>query len=393
MQTANEITYLDNNATTALDPVVLETMLPWLQSSGYGNPSSPYSIGKKARKAVETAREQVVSLLNASASEILFTSCGTESINAAILAACNYDPDRRHVITSAVEHSATLKLCEHLARRGYQITYLPVDSEGRLSAADVQKAITDETALVTLLWANNETGVLFPIEEIAAVCQAEKVPLHLDAVQAVGKIPIDVEALGVSMLSLSGHKLHAPKGIGALYVNKRFRFIPLLRGSQENERRGGTENVASIVALGKSSELAKVHFTDEQERVRALRDRFENAILKNIPDTRVNGSTEFRLPNTSNIHFDGVESEGVLMLLDDAGICCSAGSACTTGSVTPSHVLTAMGKTPTEARSSLRFSFGRLNTESHVDHAIATLPAVIEKLRTLNPAGQVVIQA
>ncbi|MFV0337681.1 MAG: cysteine desulfurase NifS [Chthoniobacterales bacterium] len=392
MQT-DDITYLDNNATTALDPEVLKTMLPWLQAAGYGNPSSPYTIGKKARNAVEQARQQIADLLNASSAEILFTGSGTESINSAIQSACNYDPDRRHIITTAVEHSATLKLCEHLARRGYQITYLPVDSQGRLNPADLQNAITDETALVTLLWANNETGVLFPIKEIAAICQAEKIPLHIDAVQAVGKIPIDVEALGVSLLSLSGHKLHAPKGVGALYVNKRYRFTPLLRGSQENGRRGGTENVASIVAFGKSCELAKTHLVHEQETVRKLRDRFEKAILSNVPGTQINGSTEHRLPNTTNIHFDGVESEGVLILLDDAGICCSAGSACTTGSVSPSHVLTAMGLTPTEARSSLRFSLGRLNTDHDINHAIATLPTIIAKLRSMNPAGQVVIKA
>lgn len=385
---AQSVIYFDNNATTQVDPAVFEAMMPWLRDE-YGNPSSVYALGKRAAEALNKARSQVASLIGAQPSEVIFTSCGTESINTAIQSAAALDRDKTHIITTAVEHSATVKLCEHLAQRGYEITWLPVDSGGRLDLAQLEKAIRPDTALVSLLWANNETGVIFPIEEIARITQAKKVPLHVDAVQGVGKIPLNVADLGVQFLSLSGHKLHCPKGVGALYVNRRMRFTPLLRGSQEEGRRGGTQNMASIVALGQAAEIAANHLGDPT--VGTLRDRFEEAILERVPGTEVNGDRTSRLPNTSSLAFEGVESEAVLMVLDERGICCSAGSACTSGSVHPSHVLKAMGFSNTRARGSLRFSFGRFNTAAQIEQAIEIIPEVITKLRALSPAGSVVM--
>lgn len=385
-----ELLYLDNNATTKVDPAVVEAMLPWL-SEQYGNPSSAYRIGKAASKAVAHAREQVAALIGAEPSEILFTSCGTESINTAINSAGSQSLDHTHLITSTVEHSATLKLSDYLAQRGYEITRLSVDSAGHLDLARLEKSLRSDTALVSLLWANNETGVLFPIQEIAALCHAKRVPFHADAVQAVGKIPVNVLDLGVSMLSVSGHKLHAPKGIGALFISKRLRYLPLLRGSQESARRGGTENVASIVAMGKAAEIALDHIAEEQTRVRKFRDEFEKAILERVPRTEVNGDLINRLPNTSNLSFEGVESEGALILLDDRGICCSAGSACTSGSVHPSHVLKAMGMSNDRARASLRFSFGRFNHAEEIPTAIEAVVEIVAKLRKLTPAGPVAV--
>jgi cysteine desulfurase len=376
--------YLDNNATTQIDPVVLEAMLPWLQD-GYGNPSSVYGLGRAAHAAIETARAQVATLLGARESDVIFTSCGTESINTAILSACSLDPDKRTIITSAVEHSATLKLCDHLARRGYEIVRLPVDDQGHLSIDALREAITEETAVVSLLWANNETGVLFPVEQIAQLCRERRVLLHFDAVQVPGKLPIDFQKLEADFLSISGHKLHAPKGIGALAVHRRVKFQPLLRGSQEESRRGGTENVASIVALGAAAEQALQHLPLEETTIRSWRDRFEQTLLETVPETLVNGDRIHRLPNTSNLSFSGIEAEGALLLLDEAGLCCSAGSACTSGSVAPSHVLMAMGCSRDRARASLRFSFGRLQTEADIDAALEIIPEVIAKLRALAP--------
>jgi cysteine desulfurase len=386
------IIYLDNNATTQVDPAVFEAMMPWLREE-YGNPSSVYSLGKRAAAALDTAREQVASLIHGAPDELVFTSCGSESINSAILSAASIDPDKTHIVTSAVEHSATIKLCEHLARRGYEITWLPVDELGRLDIERLASAIRPDTALVTLLWANNETGVLFPIEEVAGLTNARKVALHVDAVQGVGKLALNVGELGVQFLSVSGHKLHSPKGVGALYIHKRTRFTPWLRGSQESARRGGTQNVSSIVALGKAAEIAVDHLSADPGRIKRLRDRFEESILKSVAGAEVNGEREHRLPNTTNIAFEGIESEGALMLLDERGICCSAGSACTSGSVHPSHVLKAMGFSNYRARSSLRFSFGRFNTEEEVDIASAAVPEVINKLRRLAPAQGPVIMA
>ena len=381
-----ELLYLDHNATTPIDPEVRSSMLPWLENE-FGNPSSVYSLGRRASAALAKAREQVASLVGALPSEIIFNSCGTEATNSAILSALAIDPDKRHIITSAVEHSATIKLCEYLATRGYEITWLPVDKDGLLDPDKLETSITSETAIVSLLWANNETGVLFPVEEIASITTRKKVPLHLDAVQAAGKVPINLEELGVQYVSLSAHKLYAPKGVGALYVNRRARYTPLLRGSQEESKRGGTQNVASIVAFGKAAELAQSHLLTAAQRIAKLRDRFEETILSTVDGARRNGTDEPRLPNTSNLTFAGIDAETALLLFDQEGLCCSAGSACSSGSINPSHVLTAMGVLRDEARASLRFSLGRTTTDSEVDRALEIIPRIIAKLRAAQPAG------
>ncbi|TSA30172.1 MAG: aminotransferase class V-fold PLP-dependent enzyme [Verrucomicrobiaceae bacterium] len=387
----SSIIYLDNNATTRIAPEVLETMLPWLGAEGYGNPSSAYGLGRAAAAALEVARGQVAGLAECRADEIIFTSCGTESINTAVQSALALDPDKRQVITTAVEHSATIKLCEHLAQRGYEITWLPVDSSGGLDLEQLAAAIRPDTALITLLWANNETGVLFPIHEIAEIAGRKKVLLHVDAVQAFGKLQLSLGDGGIHFLSMSGHKLHAPKGVGALYVNRRTKFTPLLRGSQENARRGGTQNVASIVGFGKAAEFAFGHLGSRQ--IMEWRDAFEDHILSEVPGTTINGDRVRRLPNVTNISFDGIESEGALLLLDQHGICCSAGSACTSGSINPSHVLKAMGLSNEKARASLRFSFGRFNSAADIQQVCSILPGVVEKLRSLSPAGTPVLAA
>jgi len=376
--------YFDNNATTQLDPQVLRVMLPFLHEQ-YGNPSSAYSFGRAAAKAVATAREQVAALLRCDPSEIIFTSCGTESDNSAIQSALLIDPDRKHLVTSKVEHSAIIKQAEALARRGYEITWLDVDSSGMMNLEALEEAIREDTAIVSLMWANNETGVLFPIEEAAEICRSKGTIFHTDAIQAVGKISIDLSRLPINFLSLSGHKLHAPKGVAALYVNRRTRFSPyLLGGGQENKRRGGTENTASIVALGHAAELASAALDEEIGRGKALRDRFEQGILDAVSSVQINGDRTRRLPNTSNLAIEGVDSEGMLMLLDQRGICCSAGSACTAGSLEPSHVLKAMGFPTERARGSLRFSFSRFNTEAEVDLALQIIPNAVQKLRSMS---------
>ena len=382
----SELLYLDHNATTPIDPEVLAAMLPWLENE-FGNPSSLYSLGRRSAAALTKAREQVASLVGAQPSEIIFNSCGTEATNTAILSALAIDPDKRHIITSAVEHSATIKLCEYLATRGYEITWLPVDKDGILDPEKLESAITADTAVVSLLWANNETGVLFPIEEIVSITTRRKVPLHLDAVQAAGKVPINLEELGVQYASLSAHKLYAPKGVGALYVNRRARYTPLFRGSQEESKRGGTQNVASIIAFGKAAELAQAHLLMAAERIGKLRDHFEQTLLSTVAGVRRNGTDEPRLPNTSNLTFAGIEAETALLLFDKEGLCCSAGSACSSGSINPSHVLTAMGVSRDEARASLRFSLGRTTTDTEIDRALEIIPRVIAKLRAAQPAS------
>lgn len=387
----SSIIYLDNNATTRVAAEVLETMLPWLGAEGYGNPSSAYGLGRAAAAALEVARGQVAALAGCRADEIVFTSCGTESINTAVQSALALDPDKRHIITTAVEHSATIKLCEHLARRGYEITWLPVDSSGGLDLEQLDAAIRPDTALITLLWANNETGVLFPIHEIAEIAATKKVLLHVDAVQAFGKLQLSLGDGGIHFLSISGHKLHAPKGVGALYVNRRTKFTPLLRGSQENARRGGTQNLASIAGFGKAAELAAGHLGSRQ--IMEWRDAFEDHILSEVPGTTINGDRVRRLPNVTNILFEGIESEAALLLLDQHGICCSAGSACTSGSINPSHVLKAMGLSNEKARASLRFSFGRFNSAADIQQVCSILPGIVEKLRSLSPAGSPVLAA
>jgi len=380
--------YLDNNATTCLAPEVFDAMVPWLRD-GYGNPSSAYSLGRLAAQALETARDQVSALLGCRESEVLFTSCGTESINTAIQAALERDPDKKHIVTTTVEHSATIKVCEHLAQRGYEITWLRVDEAGHLDLEQLEHAIRSDTALISCLWANNETGVLFPIDRIAAIAAKKKCLLHVDAVQAVGKLPLELESSGIHFLSAAGHKIHAAKGVGALYINRRAKFSPLFRGSQESSRRGGTQNVASIVGFGKAAELALHHLPDTTTA--QFRDDFENHMLRTVPHTTVNGDRLLRLPNTSNLSFEGVESDAALLLLDEAGIFCSAGSACTSGSVHASHVLKAMGVSNQRARASLRFSFGRFNSPTDVSTACTTLPKIVKKLRDLSPLGSLVL--
>nr|MDQ6939941.1 cysteine desulfurase NifS [Verrucomicrobiota bacterium] len=381
----NEIIYLDNNATTQLDPAVLEEMRPFLEKF-YGNPSSGYQFGAQVREAVELARDRVATLLGCLPNEIIFTGCGTESNNTALNAALQLDPARQHIVTSTVEHSAINKHCEQLVRRGCAVTNLAVDENGNLDLDEFENAIQPDTAIVSLMWANNETGVLFPIEKLAEIAHRKRTLFHTDAIQAVGKIPIRLAETKINFLSLSGHKLHAPKGVGALYLNRRAAFRPtLFGGSQENGRRAGTENVASIVGLGKAAERAAEELADEQTRIRAMRDRFEEAILATVPESYVNGDRKARLPNTSSLSFAGIESDAALVMLDQQNLCCSAGSACRTGSLEVSHVLRAMNLAPERLRGSLRFSFGRFNTEADLEKALAIVPRVIAKLRAMSP--------
>ena len=379
----DEIIYLDNNATTQLDPAVVEEMLPFL-TKYYGNPSSGYGFAAEARRAVDLARERMAALLGCEPSEIVFTSGGTESNNAVINSALQFEPRAKHVITSAVEHSAVLRPCQDLTKRGCKVTILGVDRDGNVDLGKLEAAILPETALVSVMWANNETGVLFPVEKMAEICREKGVLFHTDAVQATGKIPMHLRDTAINFLSLSAHKVHGPKGVGALYVNRRTRFRPLLAGgAQENGRRGGTENVASIVGLGKAAERAAEYLSEGKAHVRSMRDRFEKAVLETVSGAAVNGAGAARIPNTSSFSFEGIESPAALLLLDRYRICCSAGSACRTGSQEASHVLRAMDPSGDGARRSLRFSFGRFNTDAQVDRAIEVVPKVIEKLRQI----------
>lgn len=383
------IYYFDNNATTRVAPEVVDAMLPFLRDL-WGNPSSIYGFGKQLAKPLEAAREKVAALINAEPREIIFTSCGTESNNSALQSALTTHPQKRHVVTTAVEHSANIKFCGHLKKLGFDITLLPVESDGSLDIHLLEKSIRHDTAIVSVMWANNETGVLFPIEEIAAICRGKHVLFHTDAVQAPGKLKIDAKDLGVDFLSLSAHKLHAPKGVGLLYVRRGVKYQPyLIGGGQEQGRRGGTENVASIIGFGRAAELALAHLKDAPTRIRALRDKLENGILKSIPGVVRNGNRDDRLPNTSNLTFEGVEAEGILLLLDEVGICASSGSACTSGSLDPSHVLMAMGCSPARARGSVRFSLGTYNTDAEVDFLLKHLPPIITKLRSHSHSGKV----
>jgi cysteine desulfurase len=381
MNPNGDLLYFDNNATTPVDPEVLDAMMPYLRGH-YGNPSSVYRIGKEAARAMDTARGQVAEALGCDGGEVVFTSCGTESSNAAIHSALSVDRDRQHLVTTRVEHSATLKTCELLAKRGYEITWLGVDGDGRLDLGELRDAIREDTALVSVMWANNETGVIFPVEEIATIAREKGVFLHTDAVQVVGKVPVNLGALGLQFLSLSGHKLHCPKGIGALYVNRRCRFTSYLTGGgQEGGRRAGTENVAYAVGLGKACEIAVRRLEEERVEVRALRDAFEDGVMRTVSGVVVNGDRESRLPNTTSLSFTGVDAETMLLLLDQNGLCCSAGSACTSGSIHPSHVLKAMGMSDDRARSSLRFSFSRFNTRAEVERGISLVVGAVEKVR------------
>lgn len=377
--------YFDNNATTPIAPEVADAMIPFLRD-GWANPSSAYRIASEVHRAVEGARARVAELIHADPREVIFTSCGTESNNAAIHSALVTQPGKRHVVTTAVEHSANINYGEFLRRQGYEVTFLPVESDGSLDLHLLEKSIRPDTAVVSVMWANNETGVIFPIEEVAALCRSKGVLCHTDAVQVPGKLRIDVKSLGVDFLSLSAHKLYAPKGIGMLYVKRRTRFQPLVVGGhQERGRRGGTENVPHIIGFGKAAELAQSRLSGEYARVKGLRDRLEETLLRTIPHAFLNGDRENRLPNTTNIAFEFVEAEAVLMLLDQVGICASSGSACTTGSLDPSHVLMAMGLTPMRARGCVRFSLGIRNTDEDVDYLLQHLPPIIQKLRDISP--------
>ena len=377
--------YVDNNATTRVAPEVVEEMSPYF-SELYGNPSSMHFFGGQVQTKVEEARERVAGLIGARPQEIIFTSCGTESDNTAIMSALESNPEKRHVVTTRVEHPAVKNLVGPLKREGYRVTELPVDRDGLLSMDEVSRVIAEDTVIVSVMWANNETGILFPVEEIANVAKSRGAIFHTDAVQAVGKIPINLAESQIDMLSLSGHKLHAPKGIGVIYVRRGTRFSPyIIGGHQEEGRRGGTENVPYIIGMGKACELAANHLEDMNVRVKGLRDKLENGLLEKIPNSIVNGDRQQRLPSTSSISFEYVEGESILLKLSDHGICASSGSACTSGSLEPSHVLRAMGVPFTAAHGSIRFSLSRYNTEDEMDVILEKLPPIIERLRELSP--------
>jgi cysteine desulfurase len=371
--------YLDHNATTPVAPAVLEAMLPYLTAE-WGNPSSSYKFGAKLKGVIETARAQVAALIGAHPGEIIFTSCATESNNAAIQAALRAT-GKRHIVTSAVEHSSVSNCCRALEREGIRVTHLPVDRDGLLSLTDLENAITEDTAVVSLMWANNETGVVFPVKEIARICRARGVLFHCDAVQAVGKVAIDVGSLPVDYLSITGHKIGAPKGIGALYVRRKAPFVPLIVGGhQEKNRRGGTEGVPLIIALGKAAELAKQKLPHYDNTVRPLRDALEEGILSSIPNTELNGHKTQRLANTTNITFHGIESEALLILLDQEGICASSGSACLADSDEPSHVVRAMKPDTAASRQMIRFSLGPENTLHEIQKVFKAVSDAVHAL-------------
>jgi cysteine desulfurase len=378
--------YLDNNATTAVAPEVFEAMKPYFLDD-YGNASSIHRYGQRARAAIEANREQLAHLLNARPSEIVFTSGGTESDNQSLFGIVGASKsEAKHVITTTIEHSAVLHTAKELEKRGVRVTYAPVGSSGVVDPADVEKAIVPDTVLISVMHANNELGTIQPLEEIGRIAREHDIYFHTDAVQSVGKIPVDVESLGVDLLSLSAHKLHGPKGVGALYVRKGTILRPLMYGGHhERDRRPGTENVPGIVGLGKAAELAGEHLVEEMERVGALRDRLEEGILSSVPLSTVSGDGSRRLPTTSNISFDFIEGEGFVIAMDLKGVACSTGAACSSGSIEPSHVLTAIGRKNEQARSSIRFSLGRFNTSEDVDYALEVLPRVVEQLRSLSP--------
>ncbi len=379
------IIYMDNNATTKIAPEVLEAMMPYL-TDYYGNASSMHSFGGVVGRELNAAREKVAALINAEPGEIIFTSCGTESDSTAIHAAIRSQPEKKHIITTRVEHPAIKNLVEYLGKNGYRVTWVPVDKTGVLDLDYLYGHLSDDTAVVSIMWANNESGVIFPIDDIAETLLARGIVFHSDAVQAVGKIPVDVKKTGLNMLSLSGHKIHAPKGVGALYVKKGTRFSPfMIGGHQERNRRGGTENTASIIGLGRACELAGTHLAEIVTRVRALRDRLENGLLEKVPNALLNGKKDARLPNTTNISFEYIEGEAILLMMDQLGICASSGSACTSGSLEPSHVLRAMGVPFTAAHGSVRFSLSTYNTEKEVNFVVENLPPIIERLRNMSP--------
>jgi cysteine desulfurase len=378
------VIYLDNNATTKIDPLVVEAMLPYL-TEFYGNPSSMHHFGGQVGKALKTARSQVATLIGSEDSEIIFTSCGTEGNNAAIRAAIAAQPDRKHLITTQVEHACVLNLFKQLEKQGYTVTYISVNRKGQLDMMELEAAMTGNTALVSTMYANNETGTIFPVEQIGAIAKEYGAAVHVDAVQVAGKLPLNMKTSTIDLMTLSGHKLHAPKGVGALFVRRGFRFRPLLIGGhQERGRRAGTENVAGIIALGKAAELAQQHLADVAAE-KKLRDRLEKGILATIPNCEINGDPKNRLPNTTNIGFKYIEGEAILLSLDQFGVCASSGSACTSGSLEPSHVLRAMGLPYTTLHGSIRFSLSRYTTEAEVDRVLEILPGIIERLRAMSP--------
>jgi cysteine desulfurase len=387
-----DVIYTDNNATTKVAPEVLEEMLPFL-TDFYGNPSSIHTFGGQVREKVEEARGRVAGLLGCKPGEIIFTSCGTESDNAAILSALESNVKRRRIVTTRVEHPAVLSLCKTLQQRGYHVDYVPVNAKGKLCLDALCRMMSDETAILSVMWANNETGNIYPVMKLADIAHQHGALFHTDAVQAVGKVPIDLARTHIDFLSLSGHKLHAPKGIGALYVRRGVKFNQfMIGGHQEFGLRAGTENVPGIVALGRAAQLAAGNIDEERTRVAALRDRLEQGLLKSCPNARVNGNPASRLPNTTNISFEYIEGESILLLLNEYHIAASSGSACTSGSLEPSHVLRAMGVPYTAAHGSIRFSLSRYNTDADVDKILEVLPPIIRRLREISPFGREQLQ-
>lgn len=378
--------YLDNNATTRPAPQVVEAMMPYF-TEWYGNPSSVHRFGQRSRQAIDAARAQAAAAIGCAESELLFTGGGTESINTALRGLPAARSPRKRIVTSTVEHSATRELCAQLAREGAEVVEVPVDREGALDLDRLREAVDENTALATIMWANNETGVLFPVGEIARICRAVRVPFHCDGTQAVGKVPVNVAEQGIDAVSFASHKFHGPKGVGGLFVRRGLRIRPLLIGGpQERSRRGGTENVPGIVGMGAAAELA-VAALPEMRRVAELRDRLERGILARIDDAHVNGSTGQRLPNTTNVGFARLEAEAILLLLSEQGICASAGAACSSGSLEPSHVLKAMGIDARVAHGAIRFSLSRYSTDAEIDQALDVLPGLIARLRTVLPVG------
>jgi cysteine desulfurase len=377
--------YFDNNATTKVAEEVFEEIGPYFCEL-YGNPSSMHTFGGQVGIKIREAREKIAALLGCEPAEIIFTAGGTESDNTAIKGTLAAYPEKRKIITTRVEHPAVLSVCRELENQGYTLVEIGVDKKGRLDLAELENQLDDETAIVTIMFANNETGTIFPVEKIAEMVTSKGIVFHTDAVQAVGKVPINLSKSSIDLLSLSGHKLHAPKGVGVLFVRKGTRLAPfMLGGHQEGGRRAGTENVPGIIGLGKACELAMQNFDQENKKVSALRDKLEKKILEKCPDCMVNGDPENRLPNTSNISFEFIEGESILLMLDKFGICASSGSACTSGSLEPSHVLRAMGIPYTAAHGSIRFSLSRYNTEEEVDFTVEKLPPIISRLRELSP--------
>lgn len=385
----DSVIYFDNNATTRLAPEALEAMQPYLTEL-YGNPSSIHGFGSQVSRKIQEAREQVAALLGAADPiEIVFTSCGTEGDNAAIRGILESQPQKRHIVTTQVEHPAVLSLCQHLEKKGYRVTWLRVDADGMLDLEELKASLSDDTALVSIMYANNETGVIFPIDAIGEIVKARGIPFHVDAVQVAGKIPLNLRQSPVDLLTISAHKFHGPKGVGALYVRRGITFRPfMIGGHQERGRRGGTENVAGIVGMGKAAELALGNMPEDEPRVRGLRDRLEQSLLESCPESRVNGHREKRLPNTLNMSFKFLEGEAILVLLDQNGICASTGSACTAGSSEPSHVLRAMGVPPDWIQGAVRFSLSRYTTETEVGFVNQKLPPIVQRLSGLSALGK-----